>query len=59
MVSHRELEAVVTQVNAEFERLNNRIAELENAREEEKRPSAGKGRGKRVQPTEENAESSN
>ena len=58
MVSHRELEAVVAQVNAEFERLNNRIAELENARQEE-RPTTGKGRGKRVQPTEENAESSN
>jgi len=58
MVSHRELEAVVTQVNAEFERLNNRIAELENAREEE-RPTTGKGRGKRVQQAEEDSEPSN
>jgi hypothetical protein len=55
MVSNRELEAVVAQVNAEFERLNNRIAELENAREEQKRPTPSKSRGKRVQQTEEDA----
>jgi len=59
MVSHRELEAVVAQVNAEFERLNNRIAELENARQEEERPTTGKGRGKRIQQAEENSEPSN
>jgi|DEB0MinimDraft_3_1074331.scaffolds.fasta_scaffold376812_1 hypothetical protein len=58
MVSHRELEAVVAQVNAEFERLNNRIAELENARQEE-RPTTGKGRGKRIQQAEEDSEPSN
>jgi len=51
MVSNRELEAVVAQVNAEFERLNKRIAELENAREEEKRPTPSKSRSKRVQQT--------
>jgi len=59
MVSNRELEAVVAQVNAEFERLNKRIAELENAREEEKRPTPSKSRSKRVQQTKENSESSN
>ena len=53
MVSHRELEAVVAQVNAEFERLRNRIAELENAKEE--RPTPSKSRSKRVQQTKENA----
>lgn len=57
MVSHRELEAVVAQVNAEFERLNNRIAELENAKEE--RPTPSKSRSKRVQQTKEDTESSN
>jgi len=57
MVSHRELEAVVAQVNAEFERLNNRIAELENAKEE--RPTPSKSRSKRVQQAKEDTESSN
>ena len=56
MVSHRELEAVVAQVNAEFERLRNRIAELENAKE---RPTPSKSRSKRVQQTKEDTESSN
>ena len=54
MVSSRELEAVVTQVNAEFERLNSRIAELENNVKEE-RPTTTKSRSKRVQQTKENA----
>jgi hypothetical protein len=54
MVSSRELEAVVTQVNAEFERLNARVAELEN-NAKEKRPTPSKSGSKRVQQTEENA----
>lgn len=58
MITRRELEQVVAQVNVVIERLNKRIEALENGREEEGL-SPRKGRGKRVQQAEADSKSSN
>ena len=52
-LSRKELADVVEQINAQFERLLQRLEALENAAKE--RPEAGESRSKRVQQTKENA----
>jgi len=53
MITRRELEEVVAQVNRNFDLIFKRLEALENAKEE--RSEAGKSRSKRVQQAEENA----
>ena len=53
MVSNRELEEVVAQVNRNFELIFNRLEALESVKQEG--PKAGKGGSKRIQQAEENA----
>ena len=53
MVSNRELEEIVAQVNRNFALLFERLEVLESA--EEERLKAGKGGSKRIQQAKENA----
>jgi len=53
MVSNRELEEVVAQINRNFDLIFNRLEVLESA--EEERLKAGKGGSKRLQQTKEDS----